>query len=93
MKYLSFNTLWNKAKEYINFDANDHVDSYNCFMWALEENALKVEGDDFDIKKFNFFMLSWRHTARQASLNHGCSPKQICKRTYDAYMMPAPQDE
>ncbi|MCW3696342.1 hypothetical protein [Burkholderia cenocepacia] len=89
-KTLSFNTLWKHAQEYTAFDAKDYLKAYNCFMWALEASEFKSKVDEFDIRKFNFFMLSWRHTAQQAHLNQVRTPKSICRDAYEAYTAPIP---
>ncbi|SAL76518.1 hypothetical protein AWB71_05255 [Caballeronia peredens] len=86
-KFYTFNTLWKKAQEYVAFDETKYTRAYNCFMWALEENAKKVEGDDFDPKAFNYFLLSWRWNAQQAQLNRDCSIRQLCLSVYEAYTL------
>ncbi|HDR9188611.1 TPA: hypothetical protein QDB51_002686 [Burkholderia vietnamiensis] len=90
MKYNKFETLWKNAKDYVSFSSSNYVSTYNCFMAALEENANKVEGDDFDSKRFEFFLLSWRHSAKQEVLKY-CqgydyrTVKGFCREVYEAY--------
>ena len=84
-KYASFNTLWKHAKDYTAFDTFDYVASYTCFMWALEENAQKVEGENFDADKFYLFFQSYLYSAQQEQLNHYRSIKQLCQSVYDSY--------
>lgn len=84
-KYASFNTLWKHVKNYVAFSTYDYVASYNCFIWALEENARKVEGEDFDADKFDFFVKSFRWNAQQEQFNHDMTIKQVCQSAYDSY--------
>lgn len=84
-KYASFNTLWKHAKNYVAFSTYDYVASYNCFMWALEENAKNVHGEDFDSNKFDHFVQCYRFNAQQEQINYNRTIKQLCLSAYESY--------
>lgn len=91
MKIKKFETLWKLAKQYESFDINDYVSVYNCFIWAVEEHATNVFGEEFNYEKFRDFVLCWRWTAKQEQSNKQKTPKQLCNDVYGSYFeTPAP---